>query len=74
MTAALVDVVTMGHDLSSPHRRSFDVRRIALATLAASLLLAGCGGSDSDGGGLGDVKVSKSASPKVTVAKGFTAK
>jgi peptidylprolyl isomerase len=49
------------------------VRRIALATLAASLLLAGCGGNASDGGGLDAVKVSKAASPKVTVAKGFTA-
>jgi len=59
--------------LSSPVEGRFHVRRIALATLAASLLLAGCGGSDSDSAGLDDVKVSKSASPKVTVDKGFKA-
>ncbi|MBC7631758.1 FKBP-type peptidyl-prolyl cis-trans isomerase [Aeromicrobium sp.] len=50
------------------------VRRILLVTAAASLLLAGCGGSDTSGGGdLGSIKVSSSASPKVTVAKGFSA-
>lgn len=47
------------------------MRRILLATVAASLVLAGCGGSDS-AGGLDDVKVSKAASPKVTVEKGFS--
>ncbi len=48
------------------------MRRILLATVAAtSLVLAGCGGSDSGGNGLDDVKVSSSKSPKVTVAKGF---
>jgi peptidylprolyl isomerase len=47
------------------------VRRILLATVAAtSLVLAGCGGSDS-GSGLGDIKVSSAKSPKVTVDKGF---
>ena len=49
------------------------MRRLLVATLAAtSLVLAGCG-SDGSAGGLGDVKVSKSAKPKVTVDKGFTA-
>jgi peptidylprolyl isomerase len=48
------------------------VRRILLATVAAtSLVLAGCGGSDSGGKGLDDVKVSSAKSPKVTVSKGF---
>jgi peptidylprolyl isomerase len=48
------------------------VRRILLATVAAtSLILAGCGGSDSGGGALDDVKVSSAKSPKVTVEKGF---
>jgi peptidylprolyl isomerase len=43
-----------------------------LATVAAtSLVLAGCGGSDSGGNGLDDVKVSSAKSPKVTVKKGF---
>jgi FKBP-type peptidyl-prolyl cis-trans isomerase len=50
------------------------VRRTLLATLAAaSLVLAGCGGSDSSGGSLGKVTVSKADTPKVKVAKGFTA-
>lgn len=49
------------------------VRRILLATVATSLFLAGCGGSDSGGGGLDDVKVSSAKSPKVTVTKGFKA-
>lgn len=49
------------------------MRRILLASAAASLVLAGCGSNDSAGGSLDDVVVSKSASPKVTVAKGFTA-
>lgn len=48
------------------------MRRILLATVAAtSLVLAGCGGGDSDGGGLDDVKVSSAKTPKVTVEKGF---
>ncbi|MEV7396367.1 FKBP-type peptidyl-prolyl cis-trans isomerase [Aeromicrobium sp. NPDC092404] len=48
------------------------MRRILLATVAAtSLVLAGCGGSDSGGAALGDVKVSSAKSPKVTVDKGF---
>ncbi len=48
------------------------MRRILLATVAAtSLVLAGCGGGDSGGSGLDDVKVSSSKNPKVTVAKGF---
>lgn len=72
MTTALSVVVTMVHGLSSPSKVVL-VRRILLATVAASLVLAGCGGNDSAGGsGLGDVKVSKAASPKVTVAKGFS--
>lgn len=48
------------------------VRRILLIAVAASLVLAGCGKGDSDGGGLDDVKVSSAKSPKVTVDKGFT--
>jgi peptidylprolyl isomerase len=51
------------------------VRRTLLASLAAaSLVLAGCGGSDSPAGGtLAKVTVSKASSPKVKVAKGFKA-
>jgi peptidylprolyl isomerase len=49
------------------------VRRLLVATIAAtSLVLAGCG-SDDSAGGLGDITVSKAAKPKVTVDKGFTA-
>ncbi len=53
------------------------MRRILLASVAVSLLLAGCGSSDSDGGSggsgsLDDVKVSKAKNPKVSVDKGFT--
>jgi FKBP-type peptidyl-prolyl cis-trans isomerase len=52
------------------------VRRIILATVAASLVLAGCGSGGSDGGDdstgtIDDVKVSSAESPKVTVDKGF---
>ncbi|MFI5428483.1 FKBP-type peptidyl-prolyl cis-trans isomerase [Aeromicrobium sp. UC242_57] len=49
------------------------MRRILLASVAASLVLAGCGGSDSDGGGadLSSVKVSSAKTPKITVDKGF---
>lgn len=50
------------------------MRRALLACLAATVVLAGCGGSDSDGSAGGDldaVKVSDGKSPKVTVAKGF---
>ena len=49
------------------------MRRILLVTVAASLLLAGCGGSDDTtaAGNLNDVKVSSGDNPKVTVAKGF---
>lgn len=52
------------------------MRRILLATVAAtSLVLAGCSGSsDSGSGGLDDVKVSSAKSPKVTVDKGFKVK
>lgn len=56
-----------------PTLKVVPVRRFLLASVAASLVLAGCGGSDSGGGSLGDVKVSSAKSPKVTVAKGFTA-
>ncbi len=50
------------------------MRRTLLATLAAaSLVLAGCGGSNSASGSLAKISVSGSSSPKVTVAKGFTA-
>ncbi|MGA8987513.1 FKBP-type peptidyl-prolyl cis-trans isomerase [Aeromicrobium sp.] len=49
------------------------MRRILLAAVAASsLILAGCGGSDSGDGGLDAIKVSSAKSPKVTVSKGFT--
>jgi peptidylprolyl isomerase len=49
------------------------VRRLIVATIAAtSLVLAGCG-SDDSARGLGDITVSKAAKPKVTVEKGFTA-
>ena len=49
-----------------------------MASVAVSLLLAGCGSSDSDGSGSGasgsldSVKISKAKSPKVTVDKGFS--
>ncbi len=48
------------------------MRRILLATVAASLALAGCGGSD--GGSSGDldaVTISKADSPKVSVPEDF---
>lgn len=49
------------------------MRRLLVATVAAtSLVLAGCG-SDDSAGGLGDINVSKDAKPKVSVDKGFTA-
>ena len=49
------------------------MRRLLVATVAAtSLVLAGCG-SDDSAGGLADIKVSKDSKPKVTVAKGFKA-
>jgi FKBP-type peptidyl-prolyl cis-trans isomerase len=54
------------------------VRRILLASVAASLALAGCGGGGSDdssndaSGDLDAVKVSSAATPKVTVDKGFS--
>lgn len=52
------------------------MRRILLASVAASLVLAGCGNSDSDkadGGSaeLSSIKVSSAKSPKVTVPKDF---
>jgi FKBP-type peptidyl-prolyl cis-trans isomerase len=56
------------------------VRRFLLVAVAASLVLAGCGGGDSDGGtsttsgDLDDVKISSAASPKVSVEKGFGVK
>ena len=62
----------MVNGLSTDPKVSF-VRRLLVATLAAtSLVLAGCG-SDGSAGGLGDVKVSTDTKPKVTVAKGFKA-
>lgn len=54
------------------------MRRILLASVAVSLLLAGCGSSDSDSSGSGgsdsldSVKISKGKSPKVSVDKGFS--
>ncbi len=49
------------------------MRRIILASVAAGLFLAGCGGSDETvTGNLDDVKVSSGDNPKVTVAKGFS--
>jgi FKBP-type peptidyl-prolyl cis-trans isomerase len=73
MRAALAAVVRMNDDLSSTLKDVL-VRRILLASVAASLLLAGCGGSDSGGAAsLGDVKVSSADNPKVTVTKGFSA-
>lgn len=52
------------------------MRRILLASVAASLVLAGCGSGDSDGGSggsskLSSIEVSEAKSPKVTVPKGF---
>lgn len=49
------------------------MRRILLASVAASLVLAGCSGGDSDGGSgdLSSVDVSSAKTPKVTVDKGF---
>lgn len=52
------------------------MRRILLASVAASLVLAGCGNSDSDsadGGSaeLSSIKVSSAKAPKITVPKGF---
>ena len=51
------------------------MRRILLASVAASLVLTGCGGSDSGGDGdnasLSAVEVSGDKTPKVTVDKGF---
>lgn len=59
--------------LCPPETKVVHVRRILLATAAASLFLAGCGGSDGTtaSGNLDDVKVSAGDNPKVTVAKGF---
>lgn len=76
MTAAtLPSVDTMGDDLCPPRRRSLSVRRILLASIAASLVLAGCGGSDDGDGkggtGLSAIKVSNGKTPKVTFDKGF---
>lgn len=54
------------------------MRRILLASVAVSLLLAGCGSSDSDSSGSGgsdsldSVEISKAKSPKVSVDKGFS--
>lgn len=48
------------------------MRRILLATVAAGLLLAGCGSSDgSVQGSLDDVKITKGDDPQVSVPKGF---
>ncbi|WP_456694761.1 FKBP-type peptidyl-prolyl cis-trans isomerase [Aeromicrobium sp. P5_D10] len=52
------------------------MRRILLASVATSLVLAGCGSNDSDGGDggssdLSSIKVSSAKTPKVTVEKGF---
>jgi FKBP-type peptidyl-prolyl cis-trans isomerase len=49
------------------------VRRILAVSVVACLLLAGCGGSDSGGQALDDVKVSGGDNPKLTVAKNFSA-
>lgn len=51
------------------------MRRILMASVAVSLLLAGCGGGDSDSSGSGSldsVKISKAKSPKVSVEEGFS--
>ncbi|WP_159085856.1 FKBP-type peptidyl-prolyl cis-trans isomerase [Aeromicrobium chenweiae] len=48
------------------------MRRILLASIAATLVLAGCGGSDGkDGAGLSAIKVTGGKTPKVTFDKGF---
>lgn len=56
-----------------PVSKVVHVRRILIATVAAGLLLAGCGSSDDTAqGSLDDVKVSKGDKPQVTVPKGFS--
>jgi FKBP-type peptidyl-prolyl cis-trans isomerase len=66
----------MGRDPCPPPPKVVHVQKILFATLAASLFLAGCGGSDGGDGGansdLGAIKISKAASPKVTVDEGFS--
>lgn len=48
------------------------MRRILLASLAASLFLTGCGSSDGkDGAGLSAIKVTDGKTPKVSFDKGF---
>lgn len=61
----------------APHSKVVLVRRILVASVAVSLLLAGCGSSESDSGSAGSstldsVKISKAKNPKVTVDKGFS--
>lgn len=72
LSILLGSVDTMTNGPSTDPKVSF-VRRLLVATVAAtSLVLAGCG-SDGSAGGLGDIKVSTDTKPKVTVAKDFTA-
>jgi peptidylprolyl isomerase len=57
--------------LSTP--KVVHVRRILLASVAATLFLAGCGGSDTaTKGSFDDIRVSDGDTPKVTVPEGFT--
>lgn len=48
------------------------MNRILVSVVSAVLLLSACGSSESSASGLDAIKVSKAATPKVTVAKGFT--
>lgn len=72
----MVAVVTMGR-VHDPVPKVDHVRRLILLSAAATLLLAGCGGSDGDSsskssGDLDSIKVTDGAKPTVSVDKGFS--